>query len=1179
MNTKKIFTGGINQDDAHIILKENEYLNALNVRVVTSKDGKVGFVSTIEGNTLKPVTLPAGTNTTIGVCEDTPRLRLFFFNKNSSGAHGIYCYDSSANTVYTVLLSSSVTGGLSFDKLITSASVIGDLLYWTDGVNPPRRINVEAAIKLNHPGYTTVVASYATPIAQSVITVVRNQPAYPLTVEKVTVLAADYPNNFVKDEAFQFAYRFVYRDGEVSSFSHWSKLVNFNTNQETTDNKRAIDVTVPVDQAIPQDVKRIEVAVRYYLDGRMFIIKRFTSFTAPITFRFFNDFIGIAVDDATAIKQYDPVPLKSAALEIARDRLFLANNTEGYDTPATTSLSRSLVISDPAATNTTPATWYRLEFKPRTGPDIYVVYVLDIPGIVDKGYYRTNPITTTPPTSPTTPWVGKAYIGPDYSDLVAYIDAEYGPSDFIDFSNFLDVTVTGVPSGQIISLNGATGFKSAAFYRMGVVFYDEAGRKCGVVTNDNLKFVTPDRGYTLGSYVTGVNWSLANNADPVIRQAEIPVWSRYYSVVVTKCLRTSFFMQLIADSFKYVSKNPTTGEYTEQASYSATHFGCLISIKSLFSIGYGYTYQEGDIIKLYPNTGSPVSLNIKDTWGEYVVCDLTNLTGVTYVLYEIYTPLFSTFDDVYYEKGEVYAIDNPGTSTRAYSTLTGTIAGDIYLIQRQRSTPDPYLVEAMSPNDFKWKHWNVNTGRTNSVTTSGQTRKSTNIRFSGVIIPGTETNGLSTFEILDDTSLPYEMGDLSRIILTSKTQGEGTVMLAIGKHETASVYLGETRVFDNSGSSFLAKSSGVIGTVNVLKGSYGTIHPESAVEWMGAVYWFDANKGAVVRYDANGLFPISAYKMMNYFRKVGQDSIGGLSVLGGFDPYHGEYLIMSPMKTPYPQAPNLTDMEYSSHTYPFNEQTLIDLSALNPGGVYKCSTTGGNVTLFYKEVQLPGDTFFYDGDTKVLDVFPSVPGTFNITLTEIERNIYSAYDGVGGVYAFQPMIDRWTSMYSFRPEYMSMVANRLVTFKGGVPYVHDSQTANRFYGVQYDSAVALVHTEAQNVTKKYYALFVEGDTPNVVHVRTEVPNIQSSDLRSGTYNPRTGINGDFTIKEGVSYAPILRDRLSPNTSGTYDQKLISGDDIAGEVGLFTIIYKKPTTRKTLKLFNIGFILSRGHTIE
>lgn len=1178
MNTKKIFTGGINQDDAHILLKENEYLNALNVRVVTAADGKIGFVSTIEGNTAKTLPLPAGVNETIGVCEDSRRLRLYFFNKNSLGNHGVYCYDSVTNSAFSVLDNADVTGGLNFTKYITSTSIIGDLLYWTDGVNPPRRVNVEAAIKMNYIGYDTPVAPYVSPLSQYTITVVRNPPAYPLSVEKVAVNVADYPNNFVKDEAFQFAYRFVYRDGEVSTFSHWSKLVNFNTSKETTDSKRAIDVTVPTAQAIPQDVKRIEVAVRYYLDGRMFIIKRFSTFTSPITFRFFNDFIGIAVDDAIAIKQFDSVPLKSEALEIARDRLFLANNTEGYNTPTFTSLSKTLVTSSSTTTNTTNGTWYRLEFRPWTGVDIYVVYVLDIPGLADKGYYRENPITTIPPTSATTSLVGKAYIGSTFESLMAYIDALYGPSEVIDFSNFLDVTVTDVPSGQIVGLNGVSGFKSAAFYRVGVVFYDEAGRKSGVVTNDDLKFITPDRGYAITSYITGVNWSLSNNPDLQIRQSEIPVWAKYYSVVMTKCLRTSFFMQMMANSFKYVSKNSTTGEYTEEASYSATHFGCLISIKSLFSVGYGYTYQEGDIIKLYPNTGSPVSLNIKDTWGEYVVCDLTNLTGATYILYEIYTPLFSTFDDVYYERGEVHDIVNPGLSNRSYSVLGGTIDGDIYLLQRLRGA-DPYIVEAMSPNDFKWKNWNTNAGRTNVVTTSGQTQKSNSIRFSGVIMLGAETNGLSTFELLDEESVPYEMGPLYRLVLTSKTQNEGTVMLAIGKHETASIYLGETRVFDSSGSSFLAKSSGVIGTINVLKGSYGTINPESVVEWMGAVYWFDANKGSAVRYDANGLFPISAYKMTKYFRKVGIDALSGKPVLGGFDPYHGEFLIMSPMGTPYPQVPHLMDMEYGDQSFFFNEQTQIPLTTMSPGGVYKCTTTGGNTTIRYKDITLPDGVFMYDGDTDYIELFPSIPGTFSVTITEIERNMYAGYDGLGGVYAFQPMIDRWTSMYSFRPEYMSMVANRLVTFKGGTPYVHDSQTANRFYGVQYDSSVALVHTEAQNVTKKYYASFVEGDTPNVIHVRTETPVVQSSDIRSGTYDPRSGLNGDFSVKEGVSYAPILRDRLSPNTSGTYDQKLTTGDDIAGEVGLFTIIYKKPTTRKTLKLFNIGFILSRGHTIE
>jgi hypothetical protein len=1180
MNTKKIFTGGINQDDAHIILKENEYLNALNVRVVTSRDGKVGFVSTIEGTTQKSVTLPTGTNKTIGVCEDSRRLRLFFFNQNSSGNHGIYCYDSVANTVYTVLLNSQVTGGLNFSALIPSASIVDNLLYWTDGVNPPRRMNVEAGIKLNHAGYTTAVAPYTNPIAQSVITVIRNQPAYSLTVAKAIVADADYSNNFIKDEAFQFAYRFVYRDGEVSAFSHWSRLINFNTNQETTDDYRAINVTVPSAQPLPQDLKRIEVAVRYYLDGRMFIIKKFTTFTGTLTFQFFNDFIGIAVDDATATKQFDSVPLKSLALEVAKDRLFLGNNTEGYDTPTITSLTNTVIPSTGGSTNTTPGEWYKVDFRVMTGPEIYTVYVLEIPGIVDKGYYRTNPITTVPPTSTTRSWVGLAYIGPVYTDLLAALDAIYGPSEILDFTNFLEVTVTNVPSGQLNSLSNSVGFKSAAYYRMGLVFYDEAGRKSGVVTKDELKFVTPERNYALTSYITGVSWSLTNNADLNIRQQEIPAWAKYYSIVMTKCLRTNFFMQLRSDGIKYVSRNATTGEYSDTNSHSPTLYGTLIDIKSLFAIGYGYTYQPGDIIKLHTDTGALYNLNIKDTYGEYVICDLVNLSGVTYVLYEIYTPLFSTFDDTYYEKEDVYPIVNPGATNRSYSTTSGTIAGDIYLVQRSIPTASPYLVEAMSPNDFKWKEWNVNIGRVNVVTTTGQVVKTGNVRFSNVIILGTETNGLCTFDSLDDTSLPYEMGPLYKLILASKVQDEGTIMLAIGQHETASLYLGETRVFDNSGSSFLAKSSGVIGTVNVLKGSYGTTNPESVAEWLGTVYWFDASKGGVIRYDSNGLFPVSSYKMMRYFRSVGFDTIaGGYKVFGGVDPYHGEFLIMAPRKTVIPQNGVLTDMELNTFTVPFNEQTNIDLSAvLNAGSVYKYTTTGGSVTVTYAGQTLSG-TFFYDGYTNILNVFPAAPGTFSIIFTEVEKSTYSAYDGHGGVYAFQPGLDRWTSKYSFVPDYMSMVANRLVSFRNGVPHVHDSQSHNTFYGVTFDSSITTVHTEATNVIKKYYALFVEGDTPNLVHVRTEAPNVQSSDIRSGTYDPRLMTNGDFTIKEGVSYASILRDRLSPNIAGVYDRRLMFGDDMIGEVGMFTVVYKRPTSLKNLKLFNIGFIPSRGHTIE
>ena len=163
-------------------------------------------------------TLPGGTNECIGAYEDVPNRRIFYFNKNSNGSHGIYCYDADTDLNYTVLLSSQLVGGLGFSSFIHSVAMVDNLLFWTDNVNPQRRINVEAAIKLNQATYSTTVAPYvldrnssggsgSTHMASSVITPIRNQPWAPLTIAKVT--EAGYVNNFIKDEAFQFAYSMV----------------------------------------------------------------------------------------------------------------------------------------------------------------------------------------------------------------------------------------------------------------------------------------------------------------------------------------------------------------------------------------------------------------------------------------------------------------------------------------------------------------------------------------------------------------------------------------------------------------------------------------------------------------------------------------------------------------------------------------------------------------------------------------------------------------------------------------------------------------------------------------------------------------------------------------------------------------------------------------------------------
>jgi hypothetical protein len=918
MINKKLFIKGINNDDAYQLLDTNEYLNAVNMRFTTSENGRVGRLENIEGNEAKGLEVLSGADITIGAYEDTQNRRLYFFNYNAAGDHGIYCYEADTDVVWPVLLNSQVTGGLNFSSFIHSAAIVGDMLYWTDGVNPPRRINVKAGLKLNTVSYPTSVLPYTTPIKQSVIGLIRPQPWAPLTTVNVT--DAGYVNNFIKAMSVQFVYRFVYRDNEISTFSPMSKLENYSP-------LNAIDVTIPLTQTIEQDVIKIEVGVVYKLDGSVFIVKTFTNgFTAhnsgtALTFRYYGDTVGVAVAPSDAVKPFDSVPRTAKTLEVAKNRLFLGNTVDGYDDPTTTSL---VISTATAGSATAQGQWYRIVY--RQGSIIYTRYWLLINDISpNPGYYVPASQPTTPIPATDVAFGTLTYAGANINAIALYLSipvsdiyqlAYYGPT----------VNVTGVTP---VSIAGSLIFKTDATYRAGIVFYDEAGRKGGVITNDTIKAVTPDRTYGSLEFIKQINWSLNNNDNPT---AQIPVWATHYSVVRTKCQRTSFFVQLKADAVEYIEKTVTTGEYgSRHNTYSPAYFGIAINAKSLFNNNLGYTYQEGDILKLYVSGGPTHILAVKDTYGEFIICDLKDIgaTNSMLAIYEIYTPYMASALEPYYEVGETYKIDNPGEGHRKFSVISGSFRGDSYILQR--TIPSTHLAEAMSPVDKYWKNWNTDIGRTNIIINSQSVNKPVTIYYSNVFLSGTKTNGLSTFEVLSQSSLPTDLGQINRLVLTSKVQYEGTVMLAIGEQETASLYIGEAQVFDNNGNSFLASTTGVIGNINVMKGSYGTINPESAYEWKGAVVFFDANKGSWVKYDVNGLFPISNNKMSKYFRKAGQDILNYLKspteynyastiplrVLGGVDPYHEEFLCYMPKMYLNPKNTVLEDMELASASYNF----------------------------------------------------------------------------------------------------------------------------------------------------------------------------------------------------------------------------------------------------------------------
>jgi len=225
LQEKKYFSspeGAGNFDDADFAVGPNQWINMENCRTGTTDAGVIGTVESIGSTTLinNPY-LPVGNNIEIGSATDDSNNRFVSFNWNSNGNHAIYCYDLSAGVIYQVLLASQVgayvvTGPmnqqtfvstLNFDKyhLIHSARIINGNVYWTDFFNQPRRMNIDAGIKMNHPSYVTTEAPYISPLNEAVIAWIPRQPGIPPTQTKILVTPQP-ATNFVDKDAFQFCY-------------------------------------------------------------------------------------------------------------------------------------------------------------------------------------------------------------------------------------------------------------------------------------------------------------------------------------------------------------------------------------------------------------------------------------------------------------------------------------------------------------------------------------------------------------------------------------------------------------------------------------------------------------------------------------------------------------------------------------------------------------------------------------------------------------------------------------------------------------------------------------------------------------------------------------------------------------------------------------------------------------
>lgn len=1030
----------------------NAYVNAENVRT-----GFTQSKESIGSNVLISQPQPSVTFLTIGSVEDTEDDLMIKFNLNTTGTEDkIIALDINTDIEYVVLLSSQVIGGLNFSKdhPIHSAKIINGLLVWPDDFNEPKSIILKAAINLNNPGKYSGF-TYTAPLKYESSTLIKRPPVFPCIIQKVT--DNTYLNNFIVLGAYQFLVRYQYRNYQYSAMGSFSHIAPLNFAAETFNR---IDVTISGLEYIDDDIFQIDLCVRFGNYGKTGIIKSWNkdadataianhnNGSSLLAYAFFDDQTPILLDDVTANTPFHDVPLISEGLEVARNRNYLTNNLLGYDTPITTSLAVTLGTINTGGAGTFVATWKYMTMPyiplaggPTAGTVVYYYLYYSAGSPSTSYFYDSLKLSASPP-----PTVNAIDATSQYNtelNLFGWVQRNYSPPAGNRWGGGAPTfTNTGTPISLVIAANlgGLQFFKSNSTIKVSIEFKDRFTRKTGLVYPYQSVSI-PLRTYNQSVFNAIINWTLSNNN----ALAEIPDWAYYYQICISKNETTRFFVQINASGSAYITRNPTTLVYTYVQNTYATPganqvYATAFDLTPLFSNGLGYSFNEGDELILYKTDGTSVTLPVITTDGSYIFVkptDIGDLTTNPFNVIEIYTPYKPSVSEPLYETGAVYSIIAPGTSGRLYGTLSDQINGDCYAIERDKGGSSLYYTEAMSPNDKLWQVWQTDTGWVNFVDTIGQQRKETNIVFSDPFILGSKTNGSNVFQPLNAKDLDAETGTLRKVILTSKAEAQGNVLLTISENETCSIYLGEVQIVGSDSNAYVASSANVIGTVNVLKGNYGTINPEAVIEYRGLVFFPDANSKKWIQYSENGLDPIN-YKMERFwelwFTKFLSMSASEIEAFGGrpflftaVDTYYKELIISIPKLSNDPPKGYLPD--YPDKIYPFD---ILDFRSK---------------TMIYRL------------------------GSEN-----------------------RP--PHWEGAYTFYAENFITIQNRLYSFKNGLTFQqNDTDSSNNFFGIQYTSKIMPVSSLAPKIPKVYNNLAIGANLkPSFIYMYNDYPVQQSSDL-------------------------------------------------------------------------------------
>lgn len=374
----------LSSDQDERLTAEGMMTDALNVTITNMGEGTEGVLKNMKGTQAINASsdgdaIGSDTAVVIGQVTDDALGRIYVFvasdNNNNSGIYYVDTEDAADidNVSYKVVMRSAL---FNFTKdLFVKADIVKGtflssadehtIIYFTDGVNPPRKINVNRAL---NGAYNTGNADRFDRLVSTIKGSSNKAPTFSMGTD------SDREINNINDNLFQFATQVVYNDGEESAVSPYSGVA---VSRPTYLNALEgygfgvmpyVDNTITINHNIDlgniPDIAKIRILCRASNNASWFIADEYdpaegvsaqldgtgtaTVLAAPNSnsYLFYADTLGSLVSPTVTAKQYDNVPLKAKGQAVVRDRLIYSNYTEGFRNVDCSGAGLSVAYSD-----------------------------------------------------------------------------------------------------------------------------------------------------------------------------------------------------------------------------------------------------------------------------------------------------------------------------------------------------------------------------------------------------------------------------------------------------------------------------------------------------------------------------------------------------------------------------------------------------------------------------------------------------------------------------------------------------------------------------------------------------------------------------------------------------------------------------------------------------------------